>query len=44
MTTPIYLENLEEETVIFCKIVAPPALLPLEKRWPDVTVTIRIAR
>ena len=44
MTTPIYLENLEADTVIFCKIVAPPALHPVDKRWPDVEVKISLGR
>ena len=44
MTTPIYLENLTEGTVIYCKIIAPPALHPVDKRWPDVAVTITVSR
>jgi uncharacterized protein (TIGR00159 family) len=44
MTTPIYLENLDEDTVIYCKIIAPPALHPVDKRWPDVEVKITLAR
>jgi YbbR domain-containing protein len=43
MTTPIYLENLDEDTVIYCKIIAPPALHPVDKRWPDVEVKITLA-
>ena len=44
MTTPIYLENLKEGTVIYCKIIAPPALHPVDKHWPDVEVTITVSR
>ena len=44
MTTPIYLENLKDGTVIYCKIIAPPALHPVDKRWPDVEVTITLSR
>ena len=44
MTTPIYLENLEDDAVIFCKIIAPPALHPVDRRWPDVEVKITLAR
>jgi diadenylate cyclase len=44
MTTPIYLENLKEGAVIYCKIIAPPALHPVDKRWPDVEVTITVGR
>lgn len=39
-TTPIYLESLKESTTLFCKIIAPPSIQPVEKRWPDVEVTI----
>ena len=41
-TTPIYLESITEETVIFCKIIAPPNLQPVDKRWPDAEVAIRV--
>jgi uncharacterized protein (TIGR00159 family) len=43
-TTPIYLENFESDTVIYCKIISPPALHPVDKRWPDVEVTITLDR
>lgn len=41
-TTPIYLETLWETTTIFCKIIAPPSVQPVEKRWPDVEVLLEI--
>ncbi len=41
-TTPIYLENLRETTTLFCKTIAPPAVQPVDKRWPDVEVTIEV--
>jgi uncharacterized protein (TIGR00159 family) len=41
-TTPIYLETIRETTTLFCKIVAPPAIQPLDRRWPDVEVTIEV--
>lgn len=41
-TTPIYLENLRETTTLFCKTIAPPAVQPVDKRWPDVAVTIEV--
>ncbi len=41
-TTPIYLESIYNDTTIFCKIIAPPAVQPLDKRWPDVEVTIKV--
>ena len=44
MTTPIYLESVANPTVIYCKVIAPPALHPVDKRWPDVAVTITVTR
>jgi YbbR domain-containing protein len=44
MTTPVYLESIENQTVIYCKVIAPPALHPVDKRWPDVAVTITVTR
>ena len=41
-TTPIYLETIRETTTLYCKIVAPPAIQPFDKRWPDVEVTIEV--
>ncbi len=41
-TTPIYLENFRETTTLFCKIIALPAVQPVDKRWPDVEVTIEV--
>jgi len=43
-TTPIYLNNIYEDTTIYCKIVALPAVQPKEKRWPDVVVVITVKR
>jgi uncharacterized protein (TIGR00159 family) len=43
-TTPIYLESIYNDTKIFCKIIAPPAVQPTEKRWPDVEVMIKVAK
>jgi hypothetical protein len=42
ITTPIYLETIRETTTLFCKIIAPPAIQPVDKRWPDVEVTIEV--
>ena len=42
MTTPIYLENIKESTIIFGKIIAPPSVQPAEKRWPDVEVYLTV--
>lgn len=42
MTTPIYLESISDDTKLYCKIIAPPAVQPAEKRWPDVEVMITV--
>jgi hypothetical protein len=42
ITTPIYLESIYNDTNIFCKIIAPPAVQPADKRWPDVEVVIKV--
>jgi hypothetical protein len=44
ITTPIYLESIKNDTIIYCKIVAPPAVQPIDKRWPDVEVSIVIGQ
>ena len=41
-TTPIYLETIRENTSILCKIIAPPNIQSIDKRWPDVEVIIDI--
>ena len=43
-TTPVYLENIREDTRILCKIIAPPSIQPADKRWPDVEVNITVKR
>jgi len=43
MTTPIYLENIREDTRLFCKIIAPPTVQPAGRRWPDVEVQILVS-
>jgi uncharacterized protein (TIGR00159 family) len=42
ITTPIYLESIYNDTSLFCKIIAPPAVQPVDKRWPDVEVVIKV--
>ncbi len=42
ITTPIYLESIYDTTHLFCKIIAPPTLQPVDKRWPDVEVIITV--
>ncbi len=41
-TTPIYLNSLQSSSRIFCKIIAPPAIQPAAKPWPDVEVVIDV--
>ena len=41
-TTPIYLNSVDSTSTLFCKIVAPPAMQPVDRKWPDVKVTIEI--
>ncbi len=42
LTTPIYLESIYNDTTIYCKIIAPPAVQPADKRWTDVEVVIKV--
>jgi uncharacterized protein (TIGR00159 family) len=42
-TTPIYLGSIEStSTTIYCKVIAPPYIQPLDKKWPHVKVTIEL--
>ena len=42
ITTPIYLEGINEDARLFCKIIAPPGIKPKNKQWPDVEVRIEV--
>jgi diadenylate cyclase len=42
ITTPIYLDSIYNDAKIFCKVIAPPAVQPANKRWPDVEVEIKV--
>jgi uncharacterized protein (TIGR00159 family) len=42
ITTPIYLNSIHNDTSIYCKVIAPPAVQPVDKRWPDVEVVIKV--
>ena len=42
ITTPIYLDSIDRTTTVFCKIIAPASFQPVNKRWPDVEVTIEV--
>jgi diadenylate cyclase len=44
MTTPIYLDSIHNDTSVYCKVIAPPAIQPVEKRWPDVEVVIEVGQ
>lgn len=44
ITTPVYLESIYKDTSLYCKIIAPPAVQPVDKRWPDVEVVIKVGR
>ncbi len=42
-TTPVYLNAVEEESRVFCKIIAPPTVQPVIRPWLDVEVLIEVA-
>ena len=42
ITTPIYLDSIHNNTSVYCKVIAPPAIQPVDKRWPDVEVVIKV--
>ena len=44
MTTPIYLSSITKSSSIYCKIIAPPSLQPIEKKWPDVLVILTVGQ
>jgi len=39
-TTPIYLNSIQGDISLFCKIIAPSSLQPAEQEWPDVEVLV----
>ena len=41
-TTPIYLNGLQGETNVYCKIVAPAGMQSPDRRWPDIEVRIKV--
>ncbi|MFC1857569.1 diadenylate cyclase [Thermodesulfobacteriota bacterium] len=43
-TTPIYLDSINDDTGLYCKVIAPPSIQPLAKHWPDVEVIITVER
>jgi diadenylate cyclase len=42
-TTPIYLNTIDNDTRVFCKIIPPPAFQPVVKPWQEVEVIIEVA-
>ena len=42
MTTPIYLQNISDNTKLLCNLIAPPDIYPIDKQLPDVVVSITI--
>ena len=44
MTTPIYLESIKENTTIFCKLITPAGLQPVDKKFPDIEVSLLLER
>ncbi len=41
-TTPIYLNSISSDSSLLCKIIAPPSFQPVDKRWPDVEISITL--
>ncbi|NDY74215.1 hypothetical protein DO021_20255 [Desulfobacter hydrogenophilus] len=41
-TTPVYLDNIRENTMVYCKVVAPQSVQPVDKRWPDVEIQVMV--
>ncbi len=42
LTTPIFLGNLRDKTLVYSKLIAPPGLQAADKRLPDVAVEITL--
>ena len=38
------LESIYDDITLYCKIIAPPAVQPVEKRWPDIEVIITLKK
>lgn len=41
-TTPVYLNSIQGDSRIFCKIIADPTIQPVVKPWQDVEVFIEV--
>ncbi len=42
-TTPVYLNSIQGDSRIYCKIIADPTIQPMLKPWQDVEVIIEVA-
>lgn len=43
-TTPIFLDNIKTTTEIFSKVIIPPRVQPVDRKWPDVEIRIKIVK
>lgn len=43
-TTPIYLDGINKNSKILCKIIAPQIIKPKDGQWPDVEVNILVEK
>lgn len=41
-TTPVYLNSVEEENRVFCKIIAPTSVQPVTRPWQEVEVIVEV--
>ena len=41
-TTPVYLNSIQGDGSIFCKVIAPPNIQPVSGAWQDVEVVIDV--
>ncbi len=41
-TTPVYLQNITEDTKLLCKLIIPQDIYPTMREWPDAVVTIKV--
>ncbi len=42
-TTPVYMESINKNSRILCKIIAPQTIKPSDGQWPDVEVNIEVS-
>lgn len=44
ITTPIFLGKIKANTTIFGKIIVPPRIQPVDRKWPDVEIQIKVKK